>query len=433
MDTLYSLWRESGHDPATIAGPVQSPVSERGWSGPGEREQWPSLQAYWNNYDGGDVNERSALNYASVYASVRVRSMIFAAFPLHLYRNKKAGIGRDTVTDDYRYRLLHNQPNGEMSAALFRLYMRQNQDLWGNGYALINWGMSGRADEIWPLRPDWMTVYRLKSAKKVYRYDPQDDNNLREGYYSADEVFHFRGLGDDLLGYSPIRLARQGIGLGMAAVTFGSNFFRNGARPSGILEVAGRIDPKTRPDVEREFSEKYASASNAGKTLIVDQGSKFVSTTIPPDDAQYLETRMFQGGEISAKIYGIPPHLTGDTEKQTSWGTGVEQMSIGFVTYTLMPECVLQESEINIKLLGDGLYCKYNMASLLRADFKTQQEGLQIQRRNGIINGDEWREFLEMNPIADGTGQKYTIEGNMTTMEKVGEDPPAPAAAAPAA
>jgi HK97 family phage portal protein len=182
--------------------------------------------------------------------------------------------------------------------------------------------------------------------------------------------------------------------------------------------------------MEESFADAYAGASNSGKTLMVDQGSKFVATTIPPDDAQYLQTRQFQGGEISTKIFGIPPHLTGDTEKQTSWGSGVEQMGIVFLTYTLMPEAVMQEAEVNMKLLNGGLYCKTNMAAVVRADFKSRQEGLAIMRRNGIINADTWCDFEELDLLPDGLGQKYIVEGNMTTLDKVGEEP---AAVAPAA
>lgn len=432
MDTLYSLWRESGHDPAIIGarGEVKPISSGSSWSGPGDIEQWPGVQELIYQQTGGAVTERGAMNYASVYASVRILAMIDGALPVHLFRDRPNGIGQDPVTKDYRFTLLHDRPNQEMSAPLFRLFMKQNRCLWGNAFAWIEWGPSGRADAIWPMRPDWMTVYRLKSGRKVYHYEPQDQHATRAGYYDPDEMLHFRGMGDDLVGWSPIRCARMGIELGMSAVTFGKNFFNNSARPGGILTV-DKLNPKLVDDAQADFDKKYASAARAGRTLVIDGNSKFTAVTIPPNDAQYLETRQFQGGEISSKIFGVPPHLTGDTEKQSSWGTGVEQMSIGFVTYTILPDCVLQEGEIDMKLLGGGLYCKYNMHGMLRADYKAQQEGLQIQRRNGIINGDEWRATEERNPIAGGLGQIYIVEGNMTTLDKVGVDPePAPAAAA---
>lgn len=396
-------------------------LEHRSWSGPGTIEQWPSLANLdlspglaVNTHAGEWVSEHNALKYMAVYASVRILSLIDAALPLHVYRDRPGG-GKDKAISDYRYKLLHDQPNEEMTAAQFRMYMRQNRCLWGNAYALLKWNRAMRLEAIWPLRPDWMMVYRTKSGRKVYAYDPPD--GLLGGYYSPDEILHFRGLGDDLVGYSPIKLARQSIGLGMAAETFGATFFRNGARHSGILELAGRV--RDLDEVGKKFSEKYAGAGNAGKVLVVDQGSKFVSTTIPPEDAQYLETRQFQSGEISAKIYGVPPHLTGDTEKQTSWGTGVEQMSIGFVTYTIMPECVLQEHEINVKILGNGLYCKYSLDGLLRADAKSRAETLQIERRNGVITADEWRELNERNPIEGGS--ELIVEKNMVPLRMLGQ------------
>ena len=324
---------------------------------------------------------------------------------------------RDRAVDDYRYRLIHDQPNPEMTASLFRMYQRQNKALWGNAYALLEWNRAMRLDAMWPLRPDFMQVFRTKSGRKVYHYDPPD--GTRAGYYAADEILHFRGIGDDLVGYSPVRLAREGIGLGRAAEKFGSSFFRNGARMSGILQIEGKV--RDLAEVSARFDEKYAGASKAGRVLAIDNGSKFVSTTIPPEDAQYIETRQFQSGEISTKIFGVPPHLTGDTEKQTSWGTGVEQMSIGFVTYTVMPDCVLQEQEIDSKILGGGLYCKYSLGGLLRADTKTRAEALQIMRRNGVLNADDWRDLEDWNPIEDGSGQMYIVEGNMAPMDRLGE------------
>jgi HK97 family phage portal protein len=416
IETLGGLIRNAGHE-------------MRSWSGPGDIRQWPQLADMGyvgaGTMSGEYVSEQNALKRMAVFASVRILSMIDAALPVHLYRDLDTG-GKEKATTDYRYRLVHDQPNDEMTAALFRMYMRQNKSLWGNAYAWIKWnGGNNHAEEIWPLRPDWMTVFRTKAGQKVYHYDPPD--GIRAGYYSPAEILHFRNLGDDLTGYSPIRMFREDIGHNAAAAKASAAFFRNGARMSGVLTVEGKVKPGSNgedSDAERTFNEKFAGAHNQGKVLVIGSGSKFVSTTIPPEDAQYLATMQFTGGEISTKVYGIPPHLTGDTEKQTSWGTGVEQMSIGFVTYTLMPDFVLQEAEWNMKLLGGGVYCKYSLAALLRADAKSRAEAFQIMRRNGALSADEWREFEELNPIPGG--DKYAIEANMTTLEKLGQEPAAP-------
>lgn len=429
ISSLYDLVLERGGYDMHSRDQRPFGAEQRAWSGPGPIEQWPQLAELGYGMNGGNtsagqlVTESTALQFESVYASVRILSLVDAAVPLHVLRDL-AGGGTEKAVTDYRHRLIR-RPNEEMTGPLFRMYMRQNKSLWGNSYAWIEWGMSNRADALWPMRPDWMQVYRLKSGKKVYAYDPPD--GIRRGYYSADEMLHFRGLGDDLVGYSPIRLSREGIGLGMAARKFGSNFFRNGARPSGILTVGGKIDPRKKAQTEESFNEAYAGASNAGRVLMVDSDSKFVTTTIPPEDAQYLQTRQFQGGEISAKIYGVPAHLTGDTEKQTSWGTGVEQMSIGFVTYTLMPDFVLQEAEIDMKLLGGGLYSKYALGGLMRGDAVSRATSLQILRRNGVINADQWAELEDLNPPADGAGKIYIVEGNMQRLDQIGQ-PPAAAA-----
>lgn len=415
IETFGGLLRASGHE-------------LRSWSGPGDIKQWPALAEMGcvpgaaNTSAGEYITESTALKFAAVYGSVRILALIDAALPVHLYYDLDGG-GKEKAIRDYRYRLIHDQPNPEMTAPLFRMYMRQNKSLWGNAYALIRWNPGNmHAEEVWPLRPDYMQVWRTKSGRKVYSYEPPD--GLRAGNYSSDEILHFRNLGDDLVGYSPIKLFRDGIGHGMAAARASAAFFANGAKMSGVLEVAGKV----KPEDAASFNEKYAGSANTGKVLVIGQGSKFVSTTIPPDDAQYIATIEATGSWISTKVYGIPPHLSGDTEKQTSWGTGVEQMSIGFVTYSLMPDFVLQEAEINSKLLGNGVYAKYSLGGLLRADAKTRAEAFQVMRRNGALNANEWREFEELNPIEGG--DQYIVETNMTTLDKVGQEPPAPAAPA---
>lgn len=389
----------------------------RSWSGPGDISQWPSLRDIGEASASGEyVSEGNALKSMAVFASVRILSLIDAAVPHHLYRDLDSG-GKEKATSDYRYRLIHDQPNSEMTAPLFRMYMRQNKALWGNSYAWIKWAGNNHAEEIWPLRPDYMKVWRTKSGRKVYEYTPPD--GLREGYYSPDEMLHFRNLGDDLVGHSPIKLFRDGIGHGQSAARASASFFRNGAKMSGVLSVAGKV----RDQDEESFQRKYAGAHNTGKVLAIGDGAKFVSTTIPPEDAQYLQTISFTGSEISTKVYGLPPQFTGDIDKQTSWGTGVEQMSIMFVTYTLMPDFVLQEAEYNAKLLGGGVYIKAQLAGLMRGDSTARANMLQIMRRNGVINGNTWCELEDMNPPEDGSGDKYVIESNMTEVNKLGQAP----------
>lgn len=354
-------------------------------------------------HSGERVGPDTALNYVAVYTAVRILSDVEASLPLHVFRRKYEGgndVGRERATNHYSYRLLHDAPNEEMTSFTFRQYMRQNRALWGNAYARIDWDNRGRAKALWPLRPDRMRVYRNVNGRLIYEYTPSDGPVAK---YLPEDIIHIRGLGDDLVGYSPIKLARQSIGLGLAAEKFGARFFGSGARPSGILQLSGSIDPKKRPEIEAEFDEKYASASNSHKTLITDQGSKFVTTTIPPNDAQFLETRLFQSSEITSKIYGVPPTLTGDTEKSTSWGTGIEQQMIGFLQLTIGPslECAEQEYERKL-LISNDLYVEHDIDGLLRADFQTRMQGLTLAVQNGLMTRNEGRKKLNLEPLPGG-------------------------------
>lgn len=365
---------------------------------------------------GERISPASAIEYPPVMACVRVLSEVESSLTAHIYRDMDDG-GREKAKGHPAYRLLHDEPNPEMSAAVFRLYMRQNRCLWGNSYALPMWS-NGVLTAIWPLRPDWMRVFRNTNGTKSYEYQPQFGPHA--GRYLEGEIIHVRGLGDDMVGYSPIRLMRESIGLGKAAEKFGSAFFANGCKFGGILEVAGKMrDPEK---TERDFQEKYAGAARAGRVLAIDSGSKFHATTIPPDDAQFLQTRSFQRTDIYG-AFGVPPTLVGDPEKSTSWGSGIEQQSIGFVVYTVTPSLVLTEQEINRKVLGDRFFLKHNVGSLMRGDMTARQSFYGAMVDKGIMDRDEIRELEEMNRRGGGAS-KLTVQSQMIPLDDIGKETP---------
>jgi HK97 family phage portal protein len=365
------------------------------------------------------VTPSNALTYPPVMTCVRILAEIEASLPLHVYRDTDAG--KERASGHPSYRILHDEPNPEMSAALFRLYQRQNRALWGNAYALPEWDGAGRLRHLWPLRPDWMSVYRNTAGTKIFEYRPA--YGPREGKYLEGEIIHVRGMGDDLVGFSPIRLARESIGLGKAAERFGASFFRNGARMSGVLQVEGRV--RDLSQAQKDFDEKYAGASKAGRVLVMDQGSKFVSTSIPPDDAQFLETRSFQRSDLYG-IYGVPPHMAGDTEKSTSWGTGIEQQFIGFVVLTVAPSTTLAEQEYNRKLLGGGLYCKHSLSGLMRGDAKSRAEFYAVMVMHGIMTRDEVRELEDLNRRG-GAADVLTAQSQNVPLDQMGQQQNQPA------
>lgn len=384
-------------------------------------------------HSGEVVTPNNAKFFGAVQAAWRLLSEVEASCPCHLYQRHADGRGRDRALNNYLYTLLHDSPNDEMDSFEFWLYMRQNRAGWGNGFALPKFSGAGRWTQFWPLRPDMMDVSRNENGVKVFRYDIGDAGSSMggvklSGRYLADEIIHVRGMGDDLLGWSPIRLEREGLGVGIAAQKSAASFFKNGARMSGVLEVQGKVKEA---DGET-FNEKYAGSANTGKVLVIGQGSKFVSTTIPPEDAQYLATIKASRDEIWM-IYGIPPHLMGDTEKSTSFGAGIEQQVLGFQKFTLLPSLKMAQQAFGMKLLGPNnrdLFIEFDMDGLLQADAKTRAEVLAIKRQNGVINANGWRKLDNENPIEGEEGEVYMVNSTMITVGaaiKAGKAPAEPA------
>lgn len=368
-------------------------------------------------HSGEVVSPSNAATFGSVQAAWRFLSETEASLPCHLYRRGADGRSKERATDHYLYSILHDSPNDEMTAFEFWQYMRQNRASWGNGFALPTYSLAtGKWKQIWPLRPDWMRVSRNANGVKVYEYDSGDAGSAMggvklSGKYLADEIIHVRGMGDDLVGWSPIRMEREGIGIGLAAQKASASFFKNGARMSGVLEVQGKVQQQ---DAET-FNEKYAGSANTGKVLVIGGGSKFVSTTIPPQDAQYLVTIQASDRRVWM-IYGIPPHLMGDTEKSTSWGTGIEQQVIGYQKFTQRPSLEMTQQAFEKGLLGRNnreLFIEFDIAAFLQADAKTQAEVMAIEAEHAILSVDEWRAFKNYNPVGGEIGNARLVNGTM--------------------
>jgi HK97 family phage portal protein len=338
------------------------------------------------------VNEHTALNYSSVLACVRVLSETLGSMPCITYR--AVDQSREKASGHYAYRLLHDEPNPEHTPATFFETQMNQCARWGNSYAWIEWNNAGRPKALWPLNPAHMTVRRVK-RRLVYDY--QDPDGEMTGKYLAEDILHVRTIGDDMVGWSPIRLARESIGTGMAAAKFGAKLFANGAKIGGILQVPGKL--KDKPQFTADFNKAYGSAENAQKTLVVDDGAKFIATSIPPDDAQFLETRKFQRTEI-ASIYRVPPHMIGDLERATF--SNIEHQSLMFLSYTMLPWIKRFEQEITKKLLGGGYFAKFQVLELLRGDMKTRFESYGIGIKDGWLCQNEVRAWEELPPIPGG-------------------------------
>lgn len=373
---------------------------------------------------GKAVTERTAMQMTAVYACVRILSEAIAGLPLHLYRYKDDG-GKEKATDHPLYLLLHDEPNPEMSSFIFRETLMTHLLLWGNAYAQIIRNGKGEVVALYPLMPNKMTVSRDENGQLYYSYQRSTDEVPKSKNSTVIlmpyDVLHIPGLGfDGLVGYSPIAMAKNAIGLAIATEEYGSKFFANGAAPSGVLEHPGTIkDPQK---VRDSWMSQFGGSANSNKIAVLEEGLKYTPISISPEQAQFLETRKFQINEI-ARIFRVPPHMVGDLEKSSF--SNIEQQSLEFVKYTLDPWVVRWEQSIQRLLLKpeekSTYFVKFNVEGLLRGDYQSRMNGYATARQNGWMSANDIRELenLDRIPAEDG-GDLYLINGNMLPLSDAG-------------
>lgn len=372
---------------------------------------------------GKRVNERSAMQMTAVYSCVRILSEAVASLPLHVYRYTDTGT--EKATDHPLYTILHDEPNPEMTSFVFRETLMTHLLLWGNAYAQIIRNGKGEVIALYPLMPDRMSVDRDENGQLYYEYLVSSDdapvNKKSIVRLSPSDVLHIPGLGfDGLVGYSPIAMAKNAIGLAIATEEYGSKFFANGAAPSGVLEHPGTIKDPNR--IRESWQQTFGGSQNSGKIAVLEEGMKYTPISISPEQAQFLETRKFQINEI-ARIFRVPPHMVGDLEKSSF--SNIEQQSLEFVKYTLDPWVSRWEQSIVRTLLTPEekkkYYVKFNVDGLLRGDYQSRMNGYAIGRQNGWMSANDIRELenLDRIPTEEG-GDLYLINGNMLPLKDAG-------------
>lgn len=373
---------------------------------------------------GKSVNEYTAMQTTAVYSCVRILSEALASLPLHLYRYKAGG--KERVYDHALYHILHDEPNSEMTSFVFRETLMSHLLIWGNAYAQIIRDGAGRVVGLYPLLPNKVEVGRDKYGEIMYIYNRTSDENPNFKDYGTvqlrkQDVLHIPGLGfDGLVGYSPIAMAKNAVGMTIACEEYGASFFANGANPGGVLEHPGVLkDPKK---VRDSWNEVYRGSNNAHKVAVLEEGMKYQQIGIPPEEAQFLETRKFQINEI-ARLYRIPPHMVGDLEKSSF--SNIEQQSLEFVKYTLDPWVIRWEQALQRSLFlpreKTEYFIKFNVEGLLRGDYQSRMNGYSIGRQNGWLSSNDIRQLEDLNPIPEEEGGNlYLINGNMTKLKDAG-------------
>lgn len=373
---------------------------------------------------GKAVTERSAMQMTAVYSCVRILAEAVAGLPLHLYRYKEDG-GKEKALDHPLYLLLHDEPNPEMSSFVFRETLMTHLLLWGNAYAQIIRNGKGEVIALYPLMPNRMVVDRDIHGQLYYQYTRStEEAPTMKGVtvnLPPSDVLHIPGLGfDGLVGYSPIAMAKNAIGMAIACEEYGAKFFANGAAPGGVLEHPGTIKDPQR--VRESWQSTFGGSGNSNKIAVLEEGMKYTPIGISPEQAQFLETRKFQINEI-ARIFRVPPHMVGDLEKSSF--SNIEQQSLEFVKYTLEPWLVRWEQSIQRTLFSPEekkrYFAKFNVEGLLRGDYASRMSGYATARQNGWMSANDIRELenLDRIPTEDG-GDLYLINGNMLPLGNAG-------------
>lgn len=373
---------------------------------------------------GKNVNEMTALQTTAVYACVRILAEAIASLPIHVYRHTE--VGKEQDVNHQLYYLLHDEPNPDMTSFVFRETLMSHLLIWGNAYAQIIRDGRGQVLALYPLLPDRVSVKRDDKGELYYVYQrsEEDNPNFKDKgniILKKSEVLHVPGLGfDGLIGYSPIAMAKNAVGMTLATEEYGASFFANGANPGGVLEHPGILKDPSK--VRESWNQVYQGTNNSHKVAVLEEGMSYKTIGIPPNEAQFLETRKFQINEI-ARLYRIPPHMVGDLEKSSF--SNIEQQSLEFVKYTLDPWVVRFEQAFQKALLlpdeKKTYFIKFNVDGLLRGDYQSRMNGYAIGRQNGWLSTNDIRRLEDMNPLSkEEGGDLYLVNGNMTKLEDAG-------------
>lgn len=370
------------------------------------------------------VNAKTSMQLAAVYACVRVLAEGVAGLPLHVYKSTADG-NTEKAVDDPLYFLLHSEPNPEMTSFVFRETLMTHLLLWGNAYAQIIRNGRGEVVALYPLMPDRITVDRDENDRLYYEYmtSSGDAKTMPSGIYRLfpRDVLHIPGLGfDGLVGYSPIAMAKNVIGSAIASEEYGAKFFERGASPSGVLEHPGTVkDPEK---LRENWQSVYGGSGNSGKVAVLEEGMKYSPISIPPEQAQFIETRKFQLDEI-ARIYRVPPHMIGDLEKSSF--SNIEQQALEFVKYTLGPWIMRWEQALEKALLLPSErrdhFIKFNVDGLMRGDYVSRMNGYATGINNGFMSPNDVRKLENLDLIPDELGGNlYLVNGNMCPLNMAG-------------
>jgi HK97 family phage portal protein len=371
------------------------------------------------------VTPDNAVQIAAVWACLRYLSQTVAMLPWNVLASD--GAGAEVQAKHPVQWLIHTRPNPEWSSFQFRETLTHWALRWGNGYAEIEPDMAGRPYALWPIHPERVDPKRDADGRLYFAVNNGSGQTVD---IPPERMFHIRGFGEGPVGVNVIEYAAQSLGWAKAMQVFGATFFGNGANLSGVVQSKGKFEPGPLARLKTEFNKLFRGPRNSNSTGFLDNGMEWKPVGVKPLDAQMIDANNFLISEI-CRWFGIPPHKVALLDRATF--SNIEHQAIEVVQDSILPWVRRFEDEADYKLFGQnrqGFYTKLELRGLLRGDFDSQVSGLKTLRDIGAVNANEVREYLDMPPQPAGSGgDKYTMQGQYTTLDKVGEEPPAPPAA----
>jgi len=367
------------------------------------------------------ITPETALQSSVVYACVKVLAESMASLPIFVY--KRNGSSREKDFKHPLYKVLHHKPNKWQTSFEFREMLMGHILLRGNAYAEKEFDRKMNVVSLTPLDPSRMKVELQANGDVKYTYQKLDGTAR---LIPEDFLLHIKGMSNDgVKGFSVINSTPNPVGLALALEKHGASLFKNSANPGGLLKHPAKLSDVAHKRLKDSWNEIHQGAQNSGKMAILEEGLEWVKVGMDNTDSQMLENRKFQTEEI-CRMFRVPPHLIQDLSRSTF--SNIEHQSIDFVQHTLLPWCKRWEEALEIRLLEEEQlethFIEFLLDGLLRGDFLTRQNGLAVQRNNGIINANEWRALENMNPQEGDGGDVYLVQGAMISLEKAKDAAP---------
>ncbi len=387
---------------------IDKVAASLGYTRYGRTERWVPVTVT-ESWTGARITPEQSMRVSAVMACVKIIAETIGSLPLNVYEGTTDG-GKRKLRDHPMYRLLHRQPNAWQTSMELREQLQGHLCLRGNAYCRILSDQTGYPVALIPMHPDQVTIERDTNTGFIV-YIHRNPSTAQEKRYAQQDILHIRGYTlDGVKGLSPIGYAADAIGLAISAERFGTSFYRNGASVGNVLEHPNVLGEPALKHLKESLEREYTGPSQAGKTLILEEGMKWQRMGLNPEEGQFIESRKFQIQDI-ARIFRVPPHKLADLERATF--SNIEHQAIEFVTDCIRPWCVRWEQALRRDLFAEDedVFPEFLLDGLLRGDAVARSSALAVQFQNGVLSQNEWREIENRNPIEDG--DRYYVSLNL--------------------